>query len=83
MRTTEMGILKHCDNSDDNIKDRNSINIDNPVEEPLITKNKEGIDSKSKKKYVIFGIILLLVILLIAAGVGIYIYYFLEKKYNI
>ena len=79
MRTTEMGILKHCDNSDDNIKDRNSINIDNPVEEPLITKNKEGIDSKSKKKYVIFGIILLLVILLIAAGLGIYLLFFRKE----
>ena len=80
MRTTEMEILKSGEDSCQNIKDRDSINIDTPMGEKLIDKNKEKLESKSKKKYIIIGLILFLTILLIGAGVGIYFLFFRKAK---
>jgi hypothetical protein len=77
MRTTEIGIIKNSENPLQNIEDRNSINKDTPIQEPLITKNEEQLESKPKKKYILLGIFL--AILLIGVGLGIYLLFFKEE----
>ena len=72
-----MGIIKNSENPLQNIEDRNSINKDTPIQEPLITKNEEQLESKPKKKYILLGIFL--AILLIGVGLGIYLLFFKEE----
>ena len=75
MNTAEdIAIIK---NSEGSIDYRNSINKNIRIKEVVKNKNKE--DSKLKKKYIIFGIIIFIIILLIGAVVGIYFIFFRKE----
>ena len=83
MESAELPLLKKRDTYQ-NIKDRYSINIDNPNEEELVNKNKVKLEEKSKKKYILIGIILLLIFISIVSGIVIYLLSFrkVEEKYS-
>ena len=85
MRSAELRLLKNCEEDTyQNIKDRNSINIENPNEEELANKNNVKLEEKSKKKYILIGIILLLIFISIVSGIVIYLLSFrkIEEKYS-
>ena len=85
MKAAELGLLKnHEEDTYQNIKDRNSINIDNQNEEELVNKNDVKLEEKSKKKYILIGIILLLIFISIVSGIVIYLLCFrkVEEKYS-